>query len=96
VISKKPLPISLATTARFSVNGVEDFMKSGLTESAVELGRHGPARRFGLSRLAILGSIYIPVKNIKYYLHCNLDLKLGFTGQNTETGSIRGENTPLF
>jgi hypothetical protein len=27
VISKKPLPISLATTARFSVNGVVDFMK---------------------------------------------------------------------
>ncbi len=44
----------------------------------------------------ILGSIYMPVKNIERNLHCNLDLKLAFTGKNIEPGSIRGENTPFF
>jgi hypothetical protein len=41
----------------------------------------------------ILGSIYMPVKNINRNLYFNFDLKLGFTGKNIEPRTISGENT---
>jgi len=53
----------------------------------------GQGGGLGCQCCLILGSIYMPVKNIKRNLYFNFDLKLGFTGKNVEPRTIRGENT---